>query len=1324
MPGTTTRKNDLQALSPAHGGEQSNATVMVNEVGKFDECDLCGQAIPSKKSAGLKYHQTRWCKANPKAIENVKRSKVADACKSLKGEDTISKPYDNRVDSNEFLAVQDLPKDKEKHHITWELDNVFASKCDMKLDKKELDKVVKKPNPKLPHPNDRRKWRKYDDTIYETLITTIPQGFLDHGDYDDVVNQFTATVYDKCVDLGGVQKKQPLKDKHKQMNLPRKLSKLKRLKKDLRKELRGMKRTQEGDFHGVYQKLQATLRSYSRMKKSEESARKENQAVSERQKFRTDPYKYAKQVLKPRESGKPTFSKQTAEEHCRKTYCHPERKRPYSPPFNLPRPPEPSVPFETEFLNLGYDGILNKKRNGSASGLNGNRYLVYKRCPKVRTMLYKIYQRLWKLRKTPLGFRLAWQLQLPKSENTSHPSEMRPITILNSEARLYWSGFERKLSSFMLQNKYIRSVSQKAFIRGVAGCIEHATILREMFKDAKQRTRAICVVWSDLANAYGSVAHQMVAFALKWFHVPYDMIDMLMDYYALVMITMVTDEWTSEFFPQEIGVLQGCTAATSVFNVAFQLVMDIHAHLTKDLDMGYTIGDTSIKIESPLYADDGAFVQRFPDVAQAACDAFSHALAWSVTMSAKPAKWRSLAFRKFYKGEKQTLYKPEQATVYSSFDPCLKVRTFDEEGKIVQEYPIKFIGHDKTPIFKYLGMKLEANLSDRILRELVLKRLTDHLEKVDATLLTGPEKAWIVDNLVCQMESWDLLIHDLPTSEVKKLHKHIHAKYRKWIGLAKSAEASILYRPTNRFGLGFVHLVDKHQQLQVIKWHIMKYSDDPNSSGLYKYVLQQDAKGFIGTGRKTTPRLQLEKAERQVVLDEMLSTQRGTGGIGTLRKPPTDKKGRRKLVIARLKAEATERRLTLLHGYEMQNNWMHYALDEQINNDLTWKKVLTCYSEDFLKFVINGTTNTLNTPDNLRRWKISKDVTCGLCGKLGATLKHILAGCPWVFEIENKSRREDRYTWRHNCVLLVLARAIIAKIAVVNKRPEKTKQICEPQVFVKAGSRPKTTKRQPAPSIIEKARDWTYNFDLPELHHGKCGGLTFPCDIVITKRRIDGYVLSRQKKICILGPEVTAPMDDNVYKWHKVKTEKYRLDTTEAVGWTFHDCSLEVGALGWIPPSNRPILKSLGFTSPEIKLISDDMTLIARRCSYVIYLNRFNKDFEPYRITPRSTEKAVVGEYFDDAQTEKPQIEKMAVAAQQQTAGRNSDVLTPAQLARIATNKEIAQERLLRNKSVNKMDLRNNMDAELDRRYKGLCSPDEDPAVDDNLAELAAMMSL
>ena len=252
---------------------------------------------------------------------------------------------------------------------------------------------------------------------------------------------------------------------------------------------------------------------------------------------------------------------------------------------------------------------------------------------------------------------------------------------------------------------------------------------------------------------------------------------------------------------------------------------------------------------------------------------------------------------------------------------------------------------------------------------------------------------------------------------------------------------------------------------------------------------------------------------------------------------------------------------------------------------------------------------------------MAKGILCGLCGKPDVTTKHCLAGCSWVRSVENRRASEDRYTWRHNCILLCVAQAIIKKLVFINELPDiateptdvsksyKTDFISSRKVGLKNSKR----KVVPQTGILFTARDWKCNFDLREFLEGK-HQMNFPSDICVTSKRIDGYIVSRSKRICILGPEITNPMDDNCEKRHSEKINKYRDMVSQERTWTFHDFAIEAGALGWVPPSCHKKLKDLGFTSKEVKQITDDMTIIARKCSYLIFVNRFNRDFKPWRI--------------------------------------------------------------------------------------------------------------
>ena len=100
-------------------------------------------------------------------------------------------------------------------------------------------------------------------------------------------------------------------------------------------------------------------------------------------------------------------------------------------------------------------------------------------------------------------------------------------------------------------------------------------------------------------------------------------------------------------------------------------------------------------------------------------------------------------------------------------------------------------------------------------------------------------------------------------------------------------------------------------------------------------------------------------------------------------------------------------------------------------------------------------------------------------------------------------------------------------------------------------------------------------------------------------------------------------MEENITQWHSVKQEKYEEITREAAknGWRFEKLIIEVGARGFIPSH---VFKS--FTKLDIrpKSLMDRLTLLAQKCSYVIWLNRFNKDFQPWRLVKSKSQNLAI----------------------------------------------------------------------------------------------------
>jgi len=119
-----------------------------------------------------------------------------------------------------------------------------------------------------------------------------------------------------------------------------------------------------------------------------------------------------------------------------------------------------------------------------------------------------------------------------------------------------------------------------------------------------------------------------------------------------------------------------------------------------------------------------------------------------------------------------------------------------------------------------------------------------------------------------------------------------------------------------------------------------------------------------------------------------------------------------------------------------------------------------------------------------------------------------------------------------------------------------------------------------------------------------------------TNLRIDAFIVSRQARVCIGGPELTVPMEENVDAQHAIKLKKYSaMASCLSQGWRLGGpLCLEMGCRGVDPPSFGDVLRQLAFTPSEVRQLRDDCAYIARYCSYLIWLNRNKSVFALPRV--------------------------------------------------------------------------------------------------------------
>mmetsp|Transcript_15472 Transcript_15472/g.19388 ORF Transcript_15472/g.19388 Transcript_15472/m.19388 type:complete len:439 (+) Transcript_15472:120-1436(+) len=432
--------------------------------------------------------------------------------------------------------------------------------------------------------------------------------------------------------------------------------------------------------------------------------------------------------------------------------------------------------------------------------------------------------------------------------------------------------------------------------------------------------------------------------------------------------------------------------------------------------------------------------------------------------------------------------------------------------------------------------------------------------------------------------------------------------------------------------------------MQLVKWHILKSSMDSQMRLLYEVKLKREKAGKIGRGRKaynSTPCMQIEGLLKEVNFLKSFHGQQDKVGIGFgVKKKFWQVKsvsGERKALCTLKRQHDEEQRLKGLFHYKMQNNWMKWGLLEELEGEqLTMEKVLYSYSHRLLSFTVNSTLNTLPTPYNLSLWGKQSEAVCGLCGKMGVAIGHILGGCSWVRQVENGkyccgAGAEDRYTWRHNNVLRVISTALIKKLSERNALGElnQERSHLQPVDFVREGqqisSKPKVSsaRRKDMFGWLSQASDWKAAFDLPELktHCTKY----LPRDICDSRHEIDSFMFSREAKLCILGPEITVPMEENMNEWQLKKLTKYTENMKKHFknDWQAHVVTIEVGCRGYVSGAFRKSLAKFGFSNKEIDVLRDKCSYISRLSSLSIWLSRFSREFHPDRLVELDLEAFV-----------------------------------------------------------------------------------------------------
>jgi hypothetical protein len=801
-------------------------------------------------------------------------------------------------------------------------------------------------------------------------------------------------------------------------------------------------------------------------------------------------------------------------------------------------------------------------------------YKVYKKCQILNEYLFKIVQACRTAKKIPLTWRISSGVFIPKigaddgsifkvggTETAERIEELRPIALMNVEGKLFWAMVAQRFYDYLITDSmYIDITKQKGSIHSMSGCLEHNTMSWTALKDARKQKKSLVLIWLDLANAYGSVPHQLIFFALKRYGVPKEWIELVRKYYDGLWGRLKLNEIISDWELFEKGIFAGCTLSVILFLAAINVVLE-YVSIGKLPRYRITDGPPLPLIRG--FMDDLALAARTVPVAKMILKRVTEVLRWA-RMKQKAKKSRSLVM---VKGR------------------TMNVKPFEVEDVAipsVQEKPIKS-----------LGRVYNHSVSDKKAREQLQVKVKEGILKIDKSDFTGYMKLWFLNHVLVPKFTSQLTVYEVPMSKVENMERMMNKYTRKWMGVSKILSETALYGKQVPCPLPIRSFRSVFKTFKTSALLRLKYSNDEavtsNSMSL-------------DTGRKWKVRDAVERAESRIRLRKITeSGQLTRAGLGLVPREPDPAEGSkeyRELVVSMVKKEEEERLYIAAIQQGIQGAWTRWK--DFIQRDLRWKNILAG-PPALTSFCIGATYGTLASPANLKRWGLSNDSKCELCENENAGIQHILSGC-------NIALGQGRYRFRHNEVLRSLAQCL-QKQLVSCKGNGKRKRVIH---FVKEGEQPKTSKKKPT-GILQDGTSWKMLVDLDRQ-------LVFP--LIETLLRPDMVLLADKEKIAVII-ELTCPVVENIEARHSEKSKKYEdlAQQCRAIGWKTHLFAVEVGARGYAAQSLWTCWKKLGIPAKEIKAAVKGVSDVALRCSFWVWMARRSIFWTEKEVVSRESEQ-------------------------------------------------------------------------------------------------------
>ncbi|XP_061093280.1 uncharacterized protein LOC133125737 [Conger conger] len=977
-------------------------------------------------------------------------------------------------------------------------------------------------------------WKQFDDDVDQILEATAK------GEADGKLQVMTTIVVSIAAERFGEEEKKSSGTPYTKNQRAVKIHNIRQEVKTLKSQ---HKVAGEEERIGLAQLMSILRKKITILRRAEWHRRRRRERARKRAAFIANPFKFMKDLLGQKRSGKLASSQEDIDQYLTRTYSDPEREQELGECDILIDPPEPEVQFDKSELQLKeVREVVRKARASSAPGPSGTSYKVYKNCPKLLQHLWKLMRVFWRRGKIPEQWRVAEGVWIPKEENSTQLDQFRIISLLCVEAKVFFSAISRRLSTYLVKNTYIDTSVQKGGIAGMPGCMEHTGVVTQLIREARENKGNLSVLWLDLANAFGSIPHKLVQFTLMKHHVPSRCRDLIADYYNNFRMRVSSGATSSSWHKVEVGIITGCTISVTLFSLAMNML--IKSAEPECRGPRSKSGQRQPPIRA--FMDDLTVTTESVPGCRWILKGLVKLVEWA-RMHFKPAKSRSMVLKKGRVEDKVQ---------------------FNISGKAIPTITEK-------PV-KSLGKIFDSSLRDTSSIQSTCTELDGWLKTVDKSGLPGKFKAWVYQHGILPRILWPLLVYAFPISAVETLERKVSKHLRRWLGLPKSLSSIALYGRNNKLQLPFRSLEEEFKVTRAREVVQYRDSSDPKVA---------NAGIQVRTGRKWRAEDAVQEAEARLRHRNLVGVvTRGRAGLGSFPTPQLNTRGkeRRCLVQEEVRAAEEETRSCRAVGMKQQGAWTRW--ENAMERKVTWTELWRAEPQR-IKFLIQAVYDVLPSPSNLHTWGLAETSACPLCSKRG-TLEHILSCC-------TRALGDGRYRWRHDQVLKTIAEAISAGLLWAKQfRPSK-----RTIAFVRAGEQA-TTARRTSAGILTSARDWQLLVDLERQ-------LKFPSHIAATTLRPDIVLVSESTKQAVML-ELTVPWEDRLEEAFERKLSKYAglVSDCQQAGWRARCLPVEVGCRGFAARSLARAFISLGIVGERKRRAIRSTTDAAERASRWLWLKR------------------------------------------------------------------------------------------------------------------------